>query len=161
MMERTYSKAQTYFMTQYKGKDDHIKDRVSQGAKKNQHTELINPGNTWESTYHRNKVKLALMVLLYVYSNDDGEISKAELKGIKKLHKGESKYLSLDDQKEIFELASRKMTLDTFIDYIEKNEYQETIFNDACILAKTIINKSGLYLSLLEDLRSKYNLAKR
>lgn len=120
-------------------------------------TVLFDPNDIWKSTYHRNMVKLALMILLYLFSNDDDIITKKELNRIKKLNKRQGKYLSKTERKEILQLASHKMTLSSFLDYISKNEYQELIFNDACSLSKTIIKGNVVYINILEELKQKFN----
>ncbi|BCR36634.1 hypothetical protein [Mariniplasma anaerobium] len=115
-----------------------------------------NPNDTWEDIYHRNLVKLALMILLYVYSNDDEKISNEELKNIKRVNKEEKRYLTNDDHMEIYNLAVKKMTLSAFLEYIRQQEYKESIFNDACDRAKKSMIKNRVYDKILADLKEEF-----
>lgn len=110
----------------------------------------------WEDSYLRNKIKLMLIMLLYVYSNDDQIMSKKELKSIKKNLKKEEDMLTEKDKFEIIDLLKDNMSLTDFLSYMEKNEYQEAIFLDALNEVENIISNSGKYLLVLDELKQKY-----
>ena len=151
-----YSKIQFFYMSKYKAINPRRADKMARVYKKHGKVEYVNPNETWKDAYHANRVKLALMILLYVYSNDDEKVSRKELKHIKKLNKEEEGYLTKDDQKEIYNLALRKMTLSSFLEYIEQQEYQESIFNDACDRAKKSMIRNRVYDKLLDELKEEF-----
>lgn len=142
----------------------YIKKTASRLQKKrvNKIKKILNEGEpdpskeTWEKKYHRNLVKLASMILLYVYSNDDGKVTRKELRHIKKLNKQEESYLNKNDLIEIVKLAKERLTLSSFLKYIELNQYKETIFMEACDRAKKNIIKNAFYYNILEELKEEF-----
>ncbi len=150
----SYSKIQAYFLSNSRTRISRHStiQKISNIIYKNQEVENYNPHDGWESAYHKNKVKLVLMILLYVYSNDDDQISHEELDLIKRFNEQESKYLTKEDHEDVYQLALKKTTFIDFLNYIDENGYPISMFNEACELAKTIIKKESQYVSILENL---------
>jgi hypothetical protein len=48
------------------------------------------------------------------------------------------------------------MTLSSFLEYIEKQEYNESIFNDACDRAKKNMIKNKVYDEILDKLKVEF-----
>lgn len=131
--------------------------RINKIRKIKQKIVHVNPNETCEQVYHRNLVKLVFMVLLYIYSNDDGKVSRKELKQIKILFKQERHVLNNDDHTEVYNLAIKELTISTFFSYIQENGYESNIFNDACDKVKSNIIKSRKYYKILDELKEQFS----
>ena len=115
-----------------------------------------NPNDKWESIYQRNMVKLALMVLIYTFSEDDGEISRREYAKVKSFFKANKTYLRKEDYDEIEKLFKSKISQHEFLEYLLKNEYEESILNDAIDKANSLIRNSGKYLLVIDELKEAF-----
>ena len=76
----------------YASKDEGVKakERHTKILKSRGKLESTNPNDIWEHNYQRNMTKLAVFVLLYVFSTYDNEISDKELSRIKRFYKKET-----------------------------------------------------------------------
>lgn len=115
-----------------------------------------NPADDWEDIYQRNMVKLALMFLIYTFSEDDGEISRKEYSKVKSFFKLNKAYLKKSDYDEIENLFKSKLSQHEFLEYLEKNEYEESILNDAISKANSLIRNSGKYLLVIDELKQAF-----
>ena len=111
----------------------------------------------WEQAYQRNIAKITTMILLFVFSNDDDTVSRKEFKIFKKFFKAKDNLLTASDFKELKEMTMKRFSVQSFIDYMYKNEYQEKIFLDAVVESKKIIQKFSKYLNLIDDLENQYH----
>ncbi|MCD4827332.1 MAG: hypothetical protein K8Q99_06100 [Acholeplasmataceae bacterium] len=153
-----YSRVQIMFLksNSSRNRSNAHQTRINKIRKIRNKVEYFNPNETWDQAYRRNLVKLVLMILLYIYSNDDGKVSRKELKQVKILLKQEKLVLNKDDHTEVYNLAIKELTSSAFFSYIQENGYEVSIFNDACDRAKSNIIKSRKYYKLLEDLKEQF-----
>lgn len=117
-----------------------------------------NPDQRWAHMYQHNKHKLVLMILLYVFSTDDGKISRKELRTIKAFFKDQKEVLTKADKLEIYPLAKHNFSLNDFIEYMAKHEYKAAILNEAVDIVTEIVFRHAKYLLILEELKEKYDM---
>lgn len=115
-----------------------------------------NPNVTWSESYQKNVVKLAVMVLLYTYSEDDGKISGKEYRKIKGFFKTYNMYLTQKDYHEIEKLFKTRLTQLEFLEYLEQHDYEESTLLDAISVVHDMIRKSGKYLLAIDELKQAY-----
>ena len=116
-----------------------------------------NPNDQWEHIYQRNMVKLALMVLVYAFSEDDDQISRKEYALVKSFFKMNRKYLLKEDYDEIKNLFQTKLSKQEFLDYLEQKEYETSSLNDAIEKASNLLRSSGKYLLVVDELKQAFN----
>ena len=116
-----------------------------------------NPNDQWENIYQRNMVKLALMVLVYAFSEDDDKISRKEYAQVKSFFKMNRKYLFKEDYDEIKNLFQAKLSKHEFLDYLEQKEYEASSLNDAIEKASSLLRSSGKYLLVVDELKQAFN----
>ena len=116
-----------------------------------------NPNDQWENIYQRNMVKLALMVLVYAFSEDDDKISRKEYAQVKSFFKMNRKYLFKEDYDEIKNLFQTKLSKHEFLDYLEQKEYEASSLNDAIEKASSLLRSSGKYLLVVDELKQAFN----
>lgn len=112
--------------------------------------------SSWEESYQRNIAKITTMILLFAFSNDDDTVSRKEFKYFKNFFKSKEGLLNASDFKELKEMTLKKFSVESFIDYMYKNEYQEKIFLDAIVESKKVIQNRSIYVTLINDLENKY-----
>lgn len=123
--------------------------------KKNQIEEDIR-NQSWETVYKRNMMKLSVMMLLYVFYEDDGDLSRFEYKRIKKFFKTHFRYLSKQDFKDIEKFFDTRVKMNDFLNYMDQNGYEESIFNEAKDEVVKVIRYSGKYMLIIHDLRKAF-----
>jgi hypothetical protein len=116
-----------------------------------------NPNDQWEHIYQRNMVKLALMVLVYAFSEDDDQISRKEYAQVKSFFKMNRKYLRKEDYDEIKNLFQTKLSKHEFLDYLEQKGYEVNSLNDAIEKASSLLRSSGKYLLVVDELKQAFN----
>ncbi len=112
----------------------------------------VTPGTSWQGKYKSNVAKLALLSILYVFNNDDGEVTKIEEKMFKMALKSHKKELTKLDIHEVIQLAHQKITKDTILLYISENNLSESIIKEATDSAKKFIFTRDEYIRLLNSL---------
>lgn len=135
------SKVNKFFLVESKDEGNKVKDRYAKYLKKQGKLDFGNPNDVWKFTYQRNMTKLAIIVLLYVFSNDDGEISDYEFKQIKKFYKKERHVLKIEDQKDIYEHALKPMTFEGLEKFMQDNEFHERILTESVDVIRKLILK--------------------
>jgi hypothetical protein len=120
------------------------------------HFDRENQYGNWENAYQRNIAKITSMILLFSFSNDDDKVSRKEFKIFKKYFKLKENLLTDSDFNELKHLTATKFTLQSFIDYMYKNDYKEKIFLDAIKESRKIVKKENIYINLIEELEEKY-----
>lgn len=111
----------------------------------------------WEDVYQKNLMKLSVMMLLYVFFEDDNELSRFELKRVKKFFRKNTKYLTKSDFKDIERFFETKVKLSDFLDYMDQHGYEISIFNDAVEEVSPVVRYSGKYLLIIHELKKAYN----
>lgn len=157
MIMQGSSKVNRYFLVESKDEAEKSKDRYSKYLKKQSKQDFGNPNDVWKFTYQRNMIKLAIFVLLYVFSKDDGEISDKEFKQIKKFYKKEREVLTNEDQKEIYNHALKPMTFEELVKYMEENDFHERILDESIEVIRKLIFKDNKYIDILNQLAETYN----
>jgi len=108
--------------------------------------------NVWQLAYERNRAKLSLMLLLYLFVNNEGRLSKVEEKQLQKTIKRERIFLQQEDFSFLHELSTKKPTLLTFTEYLETNKLRKDIFDAAVKAIHKNIEQKSIYKTLLDEL---------
>lgn len=113
----------------------------------------FDPNNIWQLAYERNRAKLAIMLILYLYINNDNVLSQKEEKRLQKIIKREKIFLHKEDSLFLNSLATKRPTLQTFIEYLKVNELKQDIFDEAVETIHKDIKSDSDYKALLADLK--------
>lgn len=111
------------------------------------------PGEEWKIEYQKNKIKLATVVLLYLYANDDMVLSKKEMKIFRHYLKQNKGYLSEADTQYMLHLTETTITPETVTTYLSDNNLKFVIFEEATREIHELIKKNIRYIRLASDLK--------
>lgn len=114
-----------------------------------------NPNDLWKVDYMRNVSKITIMIMLYAFSEYDGEITQAELKMIKAYYQKHRYLLNQKDLAEIIDAAKSNMTYERFQRYMEEQDFGKSIFLDAIKEANSISKKHVIYKPMIRTLEEK------
>jgi len=118
----------------------------------------MTPHEMWEHQFNKSKTKLTFLILIYLYTQDDGEVSFHERRSIKKLIKKNESYLNQEDYDEIMLIVDELPDYQFVMDYISKNKVNSKLFLQSVDDVKRIIKKNKVYNELLSELKSTYQL---
>lgn len=137
--------------------EDKREGRAFLRLEKEERPYVENPNDQWEHIYQRNMVKLALMVLVYAFSEDDDKISRKEYAQVKSFYKMNREYLLKEDYDEIEKLFQTKLSKYEFLNYLEQKGYETSSLNDAIEKASSLLRSSGKYLLVVDELKQAFN----
>lgn len=118
---------------------------------KHKHLPSINPGEEWKITYYTNKVLLSTVILHYIFTNDDGVVSKTEIRMTDKFLKKNRLFFSEKDSA-IFASLPNPYSKEDLLKYMADHKMQNSIFNDALKTVKEVIKKDYVYRNILSNL---------
>lgn len=101
------------------------------------------------------RFSLAMMILFYVFINNDGILSMKERAGINKLAKKARPYLSLEDIQSIYQYQSKNMTSDDIKAFMSQKHIERAIFDQAIYHLRSTIKistKNQFYIQQLRDI---------
>ena len=127
----------------------------NEGFKKKNKLYSGNPNDLWKAEYMRNVSKLTIMIMLYAFSEYDGEITKDEFKMIKAYYRKHRYLLGQKDLVEIIDAAKANMTYERFQRYMEEQDFGKSIFLDAIKEASNISKKHQIYQPMIKTLEEK------
>lgn len=107
-------------------------------------------------TNQRNQLKLAFLILTYLYSQDDQKLSRKELRDIKELIKTEAPDFSSDDLIEVYGYFDELPDANFVLRFVANNHISERNFYAANDLVLANFRNKKVYTNLLRDLRKKY-----
>ena len=108
---------------------------------------------SWESVYKKNMNKLAVMILLFVFFEDDDQLSRVEYRRIRKFFRKHAHYLDKKDFKDIEKFFETKVRQQDLINYMDQHGYESSIFNEAADEVIPIIRASGKYMLIIYELK--------
>ena len=135
--------------------DKNRTDLRNEGFKKKNKLYSGNPNDLWKVDYMRNVSKLTIMIMLFVFSEYDGEITKNELKIIKTYYRKHRYFLNQKDLIEIIDAAKVNITFERFQRYMEEQDFKKSIFLDAIKEASIISKKHTIYQPMIKTLEDK------
>ena len=124
-------------------------------TKKTQIEDDIN-NQSWEDVYKKNMNKLAVMILLFVFFEDDDKLSRVEYRRIRKFFRKHTSYLDKKDFKDIEKFFETKVKKQDLINYMDQHGYESSIFNEAADEVVPIVRDSGKYMLIIYELRKDY-----
>ena len=136
-------------------KDETDTSRAALYFKKHNKPVVNDSQSAWQYESDRNKVKLALIVLLYLFENDEEGLTQKELKVINKYRKKESSVLTEEDAKSIHELSQESMTLDTIKAFLKDNNLGYELFDNASWEIHNLIKKNMRHIKTILQLREE------
>lgn len=114
--------------------------------------ELVNPNLTPVELYEKNRAMLSVILMLYIYSNDDNVISRKESKSIKNFMKNHDKQFTKQDMQYIKALSNRSYSRESLENYAEQYKISKTMLNESIQIIKRNINQNYDYFKLLNEL---------
>jgi hypothetical protein len=150
------NKVQEFFIAESSNEKNRGEVRFDLFMKKHKELASGNPNDVWKLEYYKNTTKLALMILLYIFAQDDDDISEKELKKVKKYLRKHRYILEAKDFDEIIELAKSKMTIDIFVKYMEDSGFKVDILDNAILEAKNVVKRSLIYKTYIDELKEEY-----
>lgn len=124
---------------------------IANYMRKNKNFPTLNPGEEWKITYYRNKAILAITIFHFLFTNDDGVLTKKEVKLIDKYLKLHKIFFTEEDNK-YFATMPTPYPKENLLKYIQDNKMQKNIFNDAIRDVKATIKKDFTYRNILTRL---------
>ena len=112
----------------------------------------FDPNKPWQLAYEKNRAKLAIMLAIYLFFNQDDAISKEEEKSLKKIIKRERILLDNTDIDYLQSFTKRKPTEQTFVDYLTVNQFKEDLFEEAKQTIYKEIHREKGYTTILDHL---------
>ena len=108
--------------------------------------------STWGQAPNPNVLKLSLILLIYVYYEDDGEISKYEKKSIKRVLKEKDFNFSKEDRKELGTFIENRFNTSEIDRFIRHNSMDEGMFKYAKTICRESIKYGKTYTKILDNL---------
>lgn len=111
--------------------------------------------DVWNFGTDTKTIKLSLILLVYLYANDDGKISFSEKRSFKKVINSINE-LTFNDKREIMEILDKLPDKSYVMRYIRENELSDAVVLAAInfLRGKAKLNKK--YISLLTDIERQY-----
>ena len=114
--------------------------------------ELVNPNLTPTELYEKNRAMLSVVLMLYIYSNDDNVISRKESKNIKKFMKSQDKNFTKQDKIRIMQLSNRSYSRESLEEYVEQYKISKAMLDESITILKRNIDSNYDYFKLLNEL---------
>lgn len=102
------------------------------------------------------ELKLAFLILTYLYSQDDQKLSKKELRELKNVIKDEAPDFSSDDLIEVYDFFKELPDANYVLKYITDNHISDDSFYAANDLVLENYRSKKVYVNLLRELRKKF-----
>jgi len=112
----------------------------------------FDPSKPWQLAYEKKRAKLAIMLAIYLFFNQDNAISKEEEKSLTKIIKREKILLDHSDIDYLQSFTKRKPSEQTFVDYLRVNQFKEDLFEEAKQTIYKDIHREKGYSTILDHL---------
>ncbi len=114
--------------------------------------EFVNPNLTPTEIYEKNRAMLSVILMLYIYSNDDNIISRKESKNIKKFMKNHDENFTKQDKITIMQLSNRSYSRESLEEYVERYKISKKMLAESITILKRNIDSNYDYFKLLNEL---------
>jgi len=132
-------------------KDKAAPSEIAMYMNKNKNFPTINPGEEWKITYYKNKAILATIIFHYLFTNDDGLLSRKEISMTEKYLKRNHFFYS-DEDKKFFAGIPIPYKKEDLLKYMLDHNMKNDIFGDALKDVKSVIKKDFSYRIILTKL---------
>lgn len=109
----------------------------------------------WNFGVDTKTIKLSLIILIYLYANDDGKISFYEKRSFKKIINSINE-LTFDDKKETLSILDLLPDKYYVMSYIGEKELSNAVVLAAVNFIKAKVKLNFKYISLLKDIEQNY-----
>ncbi|MBN2541112.1 MAG: hypothetical protein JXB08_06270 [Bacilli bacterium] len=106
----------------------------------------------WKVAYRCKVSKLSLVLLLYLFGNDDGEVTKFEKKVFKMVLKEEKEHLLKDDLKKVISLNQNIVSHTAVHNFILQEQLSDSVIKEASEHVRKHIMSKDAYARLLDAL---------
>lgn len=130
-------------------------ERHKKYLKKKGKLDFGNPNDVWKFSYQRNMTKLAILILIFVFSNHEDFISDKEMSQIKKFYKKKRDILTAEDLKDVHKFSEKKFTEQAFTRYMEENDFHERILDESLQLVRNLVYEEQ-YADILTKMRRNF-----
>jgi len=157
--QKTYSNIyeSPYYNTLLVGKNPIVNDNLNSKRNQKKKKPTSKPKITIEKKSRNtqvNQVKLEILLLSYMFKEDDGRISSKEKRAIKKHFSKFKGVLSEDDIKEIKQFESMDKSLINIRAFINQNQVTEGDISDSIRTLKEVERGSNHYSSVISRIES-------
>lgn len=137
-------------------RDKSNSSEIANYMRKNKNFPTLNPGEEWKITYYRNKAMLAITIFHFLFTNDDGVLSKKEVKLTDKYLKLHKIFFTQEDNKYLAAMPT-PYPKENLLKYMQDNKMQKNIYTDAMKDVKLVIKKDLSYRNILLKLSEYIN----
>jgi len=109
----------------------------------------------WEDAFLHNKIELSLLLLVYVFFSNDGNISRREYRQIKGFMKQNMEHLSDRVRLDLAGYMANGLSAERFRDIFTQKEYTLQLFEQAKNTIKPLFTNDGKTLLMIERLKEK------
>ena len=109
----------------------------------------------WTKTYETSKTKLSFLLMIYMFTQDDGEIDKKEQKAIDKMIKDNIDKLDKEATDQVLNFAKDNPNSTYVLDYLSSNNVEEKLLNEAVTLISKFFKKNDEYRVLIRDIKNQ------
>ena len=110
----------------------------------------------WEEFYPRNLAKLTMIIIAFIFSQDDGEIDKKESKAISKILKKFKPVLTKEDYDEIVKAIDSNPNISFVSNYMRDMGTREGMFREAFGIINNNVKVNDEYRTLLKQLKESF-----
>ncbi len=118
----------------------------------------MSPHDMWVLQSKQFMIKLVFLLLTYLYTEDDGEVSFFENRSIKRLLRKNGSFLDKEDYDEILQFTSILPDYPFVMNYISKNNVNNKLVMESIQSVRKIIKRKKVYLEILSDLEKTIQL---
>lgn len=101
----------------------------------------------------KESLKLAFLIMTFLYSQDDQKLSRREKNDIKKAIKEEAPEFSSDDLIEVYSHFNRNPNIHYVLDYLKNKNIDDSLFNDSLEVVLDNYRDKDIYVQLLRSLK--------
>ncbi len=129
-----------------------FRDRIMKT--RNANTESVH--DQWKIQHLNHVSKLSLVILIYLFNQDDGVISKKEKRIIKKVTRKSIQYLTYEEYMSMSDVIEKLPDVDFVISYINDHKMKEKTVKESISDIIVLIKDDEVYNNVLSILETKY-----
>jgi len=129
---------------------------LAHALRKKNKQESLYPQDAWAKEYKRSQTKLSMLMIIYMFSQDDGQLSSKEMKSIKKFIKSNSSYFSPSDVELAQKFEHDLPDANYVLTYVESNNIKKELFMDSINSLSKIVKNDDTYRNLLRTLKDQF-----
>ena len=146
------TQARSANMTNEYRKDKAYHSQIGRSIRRHSTGDSLDTKAAWHFETEQTATRLAFLIIVYLFANDDDKISRSEKSSIEKLIANKGNYLEAKDYEDIYSFIQEKPSLKYVIEYINNSTISLDIFDNSIKILRPVIKNKKKYLDLLRDL---------